>query len=361
MRIGVYSKFDLTGGSELRCAEIASEIARQGQHEPWLLAERDLPDRVRAACHPGVRIAANVMRYAGRAPLLYQMDRMVVVVTDSTVIPSAAYWRGESDRHGAWLNLAHAAPLWAFIFNYRISPAAGLASMVDAGRDVRIICANSAFADEVARSPKLAAVAGLPRIVLESPINPASVSADKSPRDGGRLRIGCHSKPVASKWDALAWPWIVGEVERSAPGAVEWRLMGCSRATAEAVQRCADGGCPITLRPEFSQPVGEFLRGVDAFAFITEAGRQEPWSRCVAEAMMSGCPVVARDRGGTRDQVTHGETGWLCGSDQEIADRIVEMAMRPELVAATGAAARQRALAWSSQAVVRRLLDFIDA
>ena len=54
---------------------------------------------------------------------------------------------------------------------------------------------------------------------------------------------------------------------------------------------------------ENEESVRDFLDQLDVFLFFPEWSREEPWSRVVAEAMVSGCPIIALDRGGTKDQV----------------------------------------------------------
>ena len=54
---------------------------------------------------------------------------------------------------------------------------------------------------------------------------------------------------------------------------------------------------------ENEENVSDFLSSIDVFLFFPEWKREEPWGRVIAEAMVSGCPVIALDRGGTKDQV----------------------------------------------------------
>jgi glycosyltransferase involved in cell wall biosynthesis len=45
----------------------------------------------------------------------------------------------------------------------------------------------------------------------------------------------------------------------------------------------------------------------------------ENWPRVGLEAMARGVPVVAENRGGWREMVRHGETGYLCDTDDQFA------------------------------------------
>jgi hypothetical protein len=48
-------------------------------------------------------------------------------------------------------------------------------------------------------------------------------------------------------------------------------------------------------------------------------GAAENWPRSGLEAMASGVPIVAENRWGWRELIRHGETGYLCENDDELA------------------------------------------
>lgn len=66
----------------------------------------------------------------------------------------------------------------------------------------------------------------------------------------------------------------------------------------------------------------------------------------VMEAMASGLPVIASRVGGIPDLLQHGVTGWLAqdGDYEGLASRVLDLVRDPELLAATGAQARRRAV-----------------
>ena len=45
-KISVFSKFDMAGGSEFRCVELANGIARFSEHESFILAEKEIPKKL---------------------------------------------------------------------------------------------------------------------------------------------------------------------------------------------------------------------------------------------------------------------------------------------------------------------------
>jgi glycosyltransferase involved in cell wall biosynthesis len=53
--------------------------------------------------------------------------------------------------------------------------------------------------------------------------------------------------------------------------------------------------------------------------FISANDTYENLPRVAFEAMASGSLLIVDDRGGWKEQIQHGKTGWLCGSDREFA------------------------------------------
>ena len=71
--------------------------------------------------------------------------------------------------------------------------------------------------------------------------------------------------------------------------------------------------------------------------------RIEHFGIATVEAMAAGCVPVVVNRGGQREIVTHGETGFLCDSTDEFAERTAELAADPNRAAKMAAAAREQA------------------
>jgi glycosyltransferase involved in cell wall biosynthesis len=119
---------------------------------------------------------------------------------------------------------------------------------------------------------------------------------------------------------------------------------------------------------------------VDFHGFVSEAEKlvllrecwanlfpspKEGWGITVVEAAACGTPSIASDSPGLRDSVVDGETGSLVphGDVRALADRLLEFAGSPALVARRGAAARRFAegLTWeaAASATERHLHDII--
>ena len=68
----------------------------------------------------------------------------------------------------------------------------------------------------------------------------------------------------------------------------------------------------VTCLKEDEEKVKDFLKKIDIFLFFPDWKREEPWARVIAEAMVSGCPIIALNKGGTEDQVLKYNNGFLC-------------------------------------------------
>jgi glycosyltransferase involved in cell wall biosynthesis len=92
---------------------------------------------------------------------------------------------------------------------------------------------------------------------------------------------------------------------------------------------------------------------------------KEGWGITVVEAAACGTPSIASDSPGLRDSVRHGVTGFLVphGNVDALAERMLELAEAPALVASLGTGARRFAedLTWERTAThtERHLLDII--
>jgi hypothetical protein len=71
----------------------------------------------------------------------------------------------------------------------------------------------------------------------------------------------------------------------------------------------------------------------------------ENWPRIGFEAMSSGSVLIVDNRGGWRQMVEHGKTGWLCDHERDFIYYASKMAYEPQLRAEMAEAGRLRALA----------------
>lgn len=57
--------------------------------------------------------------------------------------------------------------------------------------------------------------------------------------------------------------------------------------------------------------------------------QNEAQGRVTIEAMLLGCPVIGLDKGGTREIIRHGKTGWLFNDEQQLLSSMEEVVSNP--------------------------------
>ena len=122
--------------------------------------------------------------------------------------------------------------------------------------------------------------------------------------------IGRISRPDPDKYSSNTWP-----IYARIPYPVRARMMAWDDRVEQKL------GC----RPDWSdclranaEPAAEFLGKLHCMVQIN-GGAGENWPRSGLEAMATGVPVVVQNQWGWREMVVHGETGYLCDTDEQIA------------------------------------------
>ncbi len=69
------------------------------------------------------------------------------------------------------------------------------------------------------------------------------------------------------------------------------------------------------ILPPYSVAIENYYSGINVLLHKTHSG--ETWCNVATEAMSSGIPIVAENRGGIKDQIIHGETGYLCNNGDD--------------------------------------------
>jgi len=129
-------------------------------------------------------------------------------------------------------------------------------------------------------------------------------------RQGEVFTIGRISRAAADKYAPGTW-----QVYQKTPHPIAARLLGWA---AEVRARLGPPPPWATCLPVAEQTPQAFLSTLHA---MVHAGGQavENWPRVGLEAMAAGAPIVADDRGGWREMIQHGRTGYLCQSDDQFA------------------------------------------
>lgn len=325
MKIGIFSKLGANGGSEHRCAEMANGIARYTDHQVTLLCEQDLNDVIQKKLDPEVKVIKHIFKPAklAKPDALYDFGLILVINSDSYSFAQAGYWEGtltakdedEPKHHSFFVDLKR-IPKMVFLFNFCVSPAQWIHTIAEKCQDVRIVVANRDYYHQIMYKDKLKEARRLPLTILESPIDPNQITSKKT--RSRRIRIGKHSKAHSYKHNEDVAK-LIEMVNEKHEKKVAWDFLGVPSEFVPPIQNIPN----VTVRKEYSIPVGDYLKGVDIFLFYISWGRNEPWARAVAEGMMAGCPILATDKAGNRDQVVNGLNGYLCKSLQEFHDRLV--------------------------------------
>lgn len=155
-------------------------------------------------------------------------------------------------------------------------------------------------------------------------------------------------------------PLALEAFARAKPRLPGWRLVLAgmvddkSRAHAEALMARAQEIGDVEFRIGTTDAeMRDLYEGCGALLFTAF---NEDWGLTPIEAMAAGRPVVAVDRGGPRESVVHGATGFLVADDPDaFAARMVELARDPALCERLGAAGRERARLFTWDAFVAGL------
>ena len=145
--------------------------------------------------------------------------------------------------------------------------------------------------------------------------------------------------------------WVIGERLASDHAAGIGRALGAVERDPERARRVRFLG--------YRADVPELLRAADIF---TLPSHREGMPRSIIEAMMTGLPVVATDVRGSREEIVHGETGFLVpvGDAGALAEALDRLVRDPRLRLGMGGAGRARALAlYDESKVIGRQLALL--
>ncbi len=348
-RVGIFTKMGMAGGSEFRAAEMATAISQVSGCQSVLLVEKEIPEKLRTAIGPAVEVHEGVFSTPD-IEAFYTVDHLLIINTDSREFTTEAYWQGLTSAHRWKVDLTRIRQM-VFLFNFIVSPACDLPALQRRVPDIRIITANGKFFDEISAQDRYAAVRHYPRLQLESPINPA-VARPKT--ESARVRLGMHSLSSSGKWNKQ-FPNLIQAVNEQFGDRVAWDFMGMPGQVRDKIR-----GANVLQRPAFLIPVDEYLAGLDIFVFFLDWKREEAWARSSGEALMAGCPVITTAKGGNRNQVIHGNTGFLCKNLEAFVTACGRLIEDPDLRSAMRRNAQSFGRSFSSAAVARRFLDFIQ-
>ncbi len=236
------------------------------------------------------------------------------------------YWGGAHVAPDVWLKYTQFERV---VVHVNLASYARLFALIDILRETTSHEPELVFASE-----SLRLTAGLPGRVLYSvmDLGPLMAVASARRRDvipGRPVTVGRVSRDVPDKHhplDSLMYRMLAAAGHRV-------RIMGgtCLAAQLQGVEG-------VELLPAGAEPVAGFYGSLDIFFYRT-GSTVEAYGRVVAEAMASGLPVVAENRGGYVEVMQAGTTGLLINSQEEAWDALEALATNPLLRQQMAAAA----------------------
>jgi glycosyltransferase involved in cell wall biosynthesis len=354
MNIVIFSKFDMSGGSEFRCAEFANGLTMYSDHKVFLMAEKNIPPRIENYLNPSVIKIKNCFQSPS---YFYEADFILTINTDCKDFSTIDYWRGMSSRHNISLDLNKLKnKKMYFLYNFLISPSRHLYKFLEHDIDVGVIATNTKFYEEISKQDRYERIRILPRYILESPINPYNLNIRiRKPVDG--ITFGMHSKRVGNKWNNEIYKLINAINDRyGSDNKIKFRFMGVKEELKKKIKDINNVNC----LKEDEESVSDFLSTLDIFLCFPEWSREEPWGRVIAEAMVSGCPVIGLNKGGTKDQILNYNNGILCKNFNDFYKSVIYFIEHKDVISKMSKNSIRISKNFYTKKIISKLLDIIE-
>lgn len=351
MRISIFSKFDMAGGSEFRCVELANGIANYTGYESYLLSEKKIPRNLFSYIDEKVKVIEDCFFSPS---CFYDSDYLLVVNTDAREFSTMDYWLGKSSRHNFCIDMSLLSnKTMAFLYNFIVSPSRNLCDF-PADVNLKIITTNKKFYDEITKQDRYDKIRVIPRYILESPINPSLLKIrTRNPKD--KFCFGMHSKRLDNKWNDEIYKLIKELNERYKKEEITFRFMGVKDSLRKKISSFKN----VIALKEDEEMVSDFLDHLDVFLFFPEWSREEPWARVIAEAMVSGCPIIALNKGGTSDQVLAHNNGLLCKTYKDYYKSVVYLVEHPSMIEKMSINSLRISQNFYTENIIKKLLDIL--
>lgn len=353
MRISVFSKFDMAGGSEFRCVEIANGLSKYTDNEVFILSEKKFAKNLNSYVNKSINIIEDCF---DSPDFFYSTDIIIIVNTDSRDFSTVDYWIGKSDRHNKVINMDKMkGKTFCFIYNFLISPCRHLVDFKKYGIDVKIITTNRKFFDEITKQDRYEDARFLPRYVLESPIDNNKVDIFfREPKE--TICFGMHSKRLDNKWNDEILKLINDVNKRYGFDVIKFRFMGVKESLKNKIGNIKN----VIAMDEDTESIRDFLKQIDIFLFFPDWKREEPWARVIAEAMVSGCPIIALNKGGTSDQVLNYNNGILCKNYNDYYKAVIYLIEHRDIIPIMSNNSIRIAKNFYSEEIVKKLIFILN-
>ncbi len=162
-------------------------------------------------------------------------------------------------------------------------------------------------------------------------------SFPSSPREAGILRLRAHLPAGRGQIRRQHAPHL--RILRLPP-LQAWPVLGFDQRSREKIGE--PYGWIRTARDQREVSQQDFYKHCEIVLQPTDT--TENWPRVGFEAMASGSVLVVDNRGGWRQMVEHGKTGWLCDHERDFIYYASKMAYEPNLRRDMAEAARERGM-----------------
>lgn len=346
--ISIFSKFKIAGGSERRCLELANSIVRFSNYPVSILCREEVfPERLKADLDERVQLITDCLK---KPDYFYNSDIVLTVNTDSRDFCKIEYWQSFLD-----LNRMKNKTM-VFLFNFIVSPSQNLYKLEELGIKIGIITTNKKFFEEIDNKDKFTNVSHMPRMILESPIDPSKYQLSNN-TNSNNFNIHFLSKSYDDKWNDDIVP-LVESLSRlnSENKKFIFNMMGVKNELIPKLKTFEN----VKVYRESEIKLFDFFSDSDLFIFFPSYNRQEPWARVIAEAMTCGLPILAlNNSGGTADQVIDGNNGFLCNNLSDFIDKSVYLFTNIELCKKMGRNSRIYSKEFSSEIICNKFLRFV--
>jgi glycosyltransferase involved in cell wall biosynthesis len=342
--------------------ELANGIANYTGYQSYLLAEKGIPSRLKEHISPLVNVVENCFLDPDN---FYLSDSIIVVNTDAKDFSTEDYWIGKSPRHNFSIDLHKLkGKTMCFLYNFLVSPSRHLCSLEKFGIKLKIITTNNNFFNEITKQDRYENIRIIPRYILESPIDQNKLHIRlREPVD--EICFGAHSKRLGNKWnDELhklvkdvndRYSLIESKTSRENMK-VKFRFMGMKSDLKKKMEKLEN----VVIMDEDAEPVRDFINQLDVFLFFPDWKREEPWARVIAEAMVSGCPVIALNKGGTPDQILNYNNGILCKNYKDYYKAVISFIEHKELIPKMSENSLSISKSFYSEAVIKKLINILN-
>jgi glycosyltransferase involved in cell wall biosynthesis len=323
-------------------------------HKVFLMAEEGIPSRIENYLNPSIVKVKNCFQSPS---YFYDADFILTINTDCREFSTLDYWKGLSHRHNISLDLNRLKnKRMYFLYNFIVSPSRHLYEFTEYGIDAGVITTNTKFFEEITKQDRYENIRSLPRYIIESPINPYNLEI-RNRKPVNEICFGMHSKKLGNKWNNEIEKLINMVNERYKDNnKVKFRFMGIKGDLKRKIKKIGN----VTCLKEDEESVSEFLDTLDVFLFFPEWSREEPWARVIGEAMVSGCPIIGLNKGGTKDQVLNYNNGILCKRFNDYYKAVIYFIEHKDEISKMSKNSIRISKSFYTVKIINKLLDIIE-